>query len=455
LTRAGWGALLLLATAFPAAAPAHAQGELFRVRITNQAGGAIELRGDGGQAWEPLGRVVKPATQVNTATEAIKVAPEGAVAAAAPESLTLRLPTAKTGNRTLRILAKGETHSAGAIATDIPGRGSLFRYAAPPIGSPVLVDRGGKNEPLPPGYLPRVGDRLTLLVTPQATAEGTVVTLENKVGGQVELVDPDGIRRAIAKVKQPLRGIGRYAGTERAGTGALLSWSPTAVLVCTAGTARRPDEGEMPAEERGGFVIQPAEPALRGTTHPASQVLIEAVAAEGEPKPAVSPFFGLGAPLSTGDALDPRPTKVEVRIDGGDWEPCPDLRGTLDTDDLPRAVQTAVGRNIRDGITHIRVVIGGLGGPGLARRLKMATVPLSEKVQRGKVNISANVTGEGIVYVQFFLDGALVQLTNRPPYTWSWDTLKTANGDHLIEIRGLNDKLAPVTTVMMRVLVDN
>lgn len=414
----------------------------------------MELSADGGALWEPLGKVTRPATGLNTSTEALGVAPPGTVAAAAPEGLTVRVP-AKAGFRSIRILAKGEAASPGGIATDIPLRGSLFRYAAPPIGSPALLDRGGgKEEPLAAGWTPRPGDRLTLLVAPQAVAEGTVVTLENKEGGQVELVNPDGIRKTIARVKQPLRGIGRYAGTERAGAGVLLSWTPTAVLVCTASTARKVDEKEMPVEERGGFVIQPAEPALRGTTHPASQVLIEAVP-DGDAKPAVSSFFGLGAPLSTGDTLDPRPTKVEVRIDGGDWEPCPDLRGTLDADDLPRAVQTAVGRNIRDGITHLRVVVGGLGGPGLDRRLKLATVPPADKVQRGRVNISANVMGDDIVYVQFFLNGALVQLTNRAPYTWNWDTLQAANGEHLIEIRGLNDKLVKVTSVLMRVLVDN
>jgi hypothetical protein len=71
------------------------------------------------------------------------------------------------------------------------------------------------------------------------------------------------------------------------------------------------------------------------------------------------------------------------------------------------------------------------------------------------VKITANVMGEGISIVSFFLDGNLAMATNRMPYTWEWNTLKTANGPHLIEIRGTDLKGAIVTSVLRRVYVDN
>jgi hypothetical protein len=57
--------------------------------------------------------------------------------------------------------------------------------------------------------------------------------------------------------------------------------------------------------------------------------------------------------------------------------------------------------------------------------------------------------------VSFFLDGRLTTLTNQPPFRWQWDTTNAKNGEHLIEIRGLNAQNAVVTTVSKRVVVDN
>ena len=450
-------ALALAATAAPVTSQdAPAAKELYRIRIFNQAGGVVELSADGGSVWEPLGKVTRPATTVSASTDVITIAPPSSVAAVTPEHLIVRIPAGKSGNRTFRIMAKDEAPNASGVSTDIPNRGPLFRGIAPPVGSAVSVERAGKLVTLGAGYVPHAGDRFVIQVTAPPTTDATTITFENKVGGDVVLSSQNGVPKVLAKVKQPLKGIGRYAGTERAGSGTVLSWSPTAVLVSTAGTLRKEGpKSELP-EERGGFVVQPAEPALRGTTHPASQLLIEAVA-EGEAKPVVSPFFAIPAPLTTADPLDTKPTRVEVRIDGQEWEPCPDLRGTIDEEDLVKAVQAAVGdkRTVKEGITHLRFVYVPMGGGDLQRRLRLAVTPAAEAVQRGKVVISANVMGEGIKFVQFFLNGRLVQLTNQPPFNWHWDTTQISNGEHLLEIRGLDDRLATVTSALTKVIVDN
>lgn len=441
--------------------PAAAQGgdgrELYRVRITNSPNGAVEVSSDRGQAWDALGKVTRAAVASAPATPVVGIAPAGSVAGIAPDTLLLRLTPAGGQNRTLRILSRGEPANGAAIVTDIPERGSLFRCVAPPIGSRVLLDHDPQPpQPLPAGYTPRIGDRLLIVVSGEYGVEPPSVTIENKVGGEVVLAVTGGVPKVLAKVKQPLTGIGRYAGTERAGSGSVVSWTPTAVTVSTAGQLRRPAENGQAGEERGGFVIQPAEPKLQGATHTASQLLLEAVP-EGNTKPPISRFFGLAAAVTNGDPVDTGATRVEVKIDGGEWEPLPDLRGAVNADNMAAALKQALGpdREVKTGITDLRLTFGALTSSGMKRRLLLATTPASPGAQRNVVQITADVMGEGIALVAFYLDGKQAKITNIPGYTWTWDTRGVANGEHLIEIRGLDSNSVIVTTVVTKVIVDN
>lgn len=429
--------------------------ELYRIRLENRNGGAIEVSADGGRLWDPLGHVNRPASALSAATSLISAVRPGSVAGITPEQIAIRVPAAKEQYRTLRIVAREQPEAAAAIGTDILTTGPLFRCLAPPAGSAVLLEREEKSEALPANYLPQVGDRLIIIVRRGATFPAEVV-IENRVDGQVTLSTGADKGRAIGKVKQPLRGIGRYAGTERAGAGSLVSWSPTVVVVSTASMLRRLDEKDQLIEERGGFIIQPAEPQLQGTTSPASQLLIEALPTD-QGKPVLSTFFGLPIPLTSGDPLDSVATRVEVRLDEGEWEPIPDLRGPIAPEKLTAALQEAAGqgRTLKTGITHFRILFDNPTPATLLHRLKLATVAGTDTPQRGAVKITANVMGEGISIVSFFLDGSLTMATNRPPYTWEWNTLKTPNGPHLVEIRGTDDKGAVVTSVTRRVFVDN
>jgi hypothetical protein len=454
-----WLAAALVLAPAGAAAQDQPLKELCRFRITNRAGAPVEVSSDGGAAWQPLGKVTRSATGVAIANSSISVAPAGAVAGVTPDQLLIRLPADKERERSLRILSKNEATvnaSGAAIATDISSRGPLFCCLAPPTGSPVLLEQGDGVKPLTAAYVPRPGDRLLIFVTAPAAGDPPSLTIENREGGEVTLLVPGSAARPIARVKQALKGTGRYAGTERAGSGYVLSWSPTAVLVSTSGRSRRLDENGQPREERGGFVIQPAEPALRGATHPASQLLLEALP-EGETRPPVSPLFGLPVPVSSGDPLDPLPTRIEVRIDEGVWESFPDLRGTIGEEQMVKALEEALGqgRTVKTGITHLRIAFGSTTDASFRRRLRLATTPAAPQPQRGLATITANVMGDGVTLISFFLNGVQAKLTNVPPYAWEWDTLKVPNGEHLIEIRGFDDKGVLVSTVMTRVLVDN
>lgn len=432
-----------------------APAELFRVRITNQSGGAVEFNSGGGVNWETLGTVTRPATALGVGTDVLSVGGVSTVVGVGPEQWLIRVPAPRGQYRQLRVAVQGESPSNATISTDLKAHSSLFHCLAPSLGSQVLLEGAEKTGPLPPNYLPRLGDRLVFVVGAPGE-EPPSVSLENKLGGEVLYAVTGGIPRVVGRVKQPLRGIGRYVGTERAGCGAVVAWSPTAVVVASSGRMRLPEKDDQPAEERGGFVIQPAEPVLRGITHPASQLLIEAIP-EGTTKFAISPFFALPASLSSGDPYDKKPTRVEIRIDEGMWEALPDLRGTVGPAEFPQALAKAFGpgRMVKTGITHLRIVFGGVAPDNFRRRVRLALTPLEEAPQRGVTKIKANVMGEGIAFVSFLLNGRQVKLTNLPPYVWEWDTTRVPNGEHLIEIRGLDSKTALITTVVRRVLVDN
>lgn len=446
------GAALLVSG--PAARSQTEPAELYRIRVDNRAGGAVEVSSDGGRLWDLVGRVTAPATSVSPSTNVISVVRPGGVASVTPEHLKLRLPASKDQFRSLLIQARDQAPSAAAITTDIPAGGALFRCLAPPVNSGVYLEVEEKPQQLPADYAPQPGDRLLIIARRGETFPAEVV-IENRPEGAVTVVTQGG-NRLVGRVKQPLLGIGRYAGTERAGRGALVSWSPTVVVISTADTQRRFDDKDQPLEDRGGFIIQPAEPLLQGGTNPASQILIEGVA-DTASRPVISSFFGLPIPISSGDPLDPVATRVEIRVDDGEWEPMPDLRGPIAPEQMTGALQQALGpnRTVKKGITHLRIRFDNPTPPSLSRRIKLATSAGTDTPQRGSVKITANVMGEGIAIVSFFLDGNLAMATNRVPYTWEWNTLNTPNGPHLIEIRGTDAQGAIVTSVIRRVIVDN
>ncbi len=430
--------------------------ETHRLRLTNQAGGAVEVSLDAGRTWEPVGKITRPATITGVGARTLNAVQPSTVAGSASEAITLRVPTTLPSPRWLRITAAGEAPNNAACQTDAVAGDPLFRALAPPLGSRVSLERDGQLDPLPTNYVPKNGDRV-VITCERSTDTPAAVVLENRAGGQVALVTAPGEEKIIGRVTQPLRGIGRYAGTERAGQGALVGYQGSMVMVATSGVARKLDAQDKPLEERGGFVLQPAESELRGATHPESQILVEAVAEEGQPKPAISLLFSLPIRLSSGVPTDPSPTRVEVRIDGGEWESMPDLRGAGAAEFSARLVEAlGGGRAIKEGITHLRIVPGTSPLASFRHFARLAGAKKAANgVQRGRVTITANAVGEGISFVSFYLNGSLAKVTNQPPFTWDWDTSRVGNGPHLVEIRGADEKGTIVNSVSTRVIVDN
>lgn len=427
--------------------------ELYRVRVSNTQGGAVEISTDAGMSWEPLGKVTRAASVVSPAGLAAGVAAPGAVAGVGPRIISIRVPRSSPGSGLLRIACKGEAPDPSTIATDLERRSCLFRLLAPPIGSEVLLERQG-SMPLPVGYAPRSRDLLHLVVRRTAHSQPVTLTLENRVDGEVILHEPDTTPRLLGTVRQPIRGIGRYDGTERAGAGAIVAWSPTNLVVSTADLRRKlNDQGEV-IQDRGGIVIQPVEPNLQGATHPASQMLVEAVEEMGS-RPPISRLFGYPGCLSTGDPLDLQSARCDARIDGGEWAAIPNLRGTVEEAGLRDALGSALGRAVRTGFTHFRLTIPAYQADRFARLRLLAVTPLEEAVQRGKVKIAVDIQGEGISLVIFRLNGRTVQIANVRPFVWDWDTNQVPNGEHLVEVQGLDQQTRVISNAVRKVLVDN
>jgi hypothetical protein len=57
--------------------------------------------------------------------------------------------------------------------------------------------------------------------------------------------------------------------------------------------------------------------------------------------------------------------------------------------------------------------------------------------------------------ITFLLDGAVVGILNRAPYSLRLDTRTWTHGEHLIEVRGLNQSGASYTQKKILVVVDN
>src|SRR5439155_20115938 len=76
-------------------------------------------------------------------------------------------------------------------------------------------------------------------------------------------------------------------------------------------------------------------------------------------------------------------------------------------------------------------------------------------VYKGRVTIRADVSGRGIQLVKFLLDGHLRAIINVPPYSWEWDTRTSPNGEHVIEIEGLDLTGKLINRTTSHVVVEN
>ena len=393
--RPGWavwsvafGAMLLAALA---AAYAESPAETLRLRVTNSAGGAVEVSSDGGATWHGVGSVVIPADRVNPASfTAAMWAQDSAIAATATNAIHIKVANNRGNGRpmTLSLVPGGKTIGAAgrlrssAIFTDITGGESIFGGGLGPlVNSPVYVVRNGQQTPLPADYQPADGDVL-LIVRYAPPSRPTYLVFENRAGGKITMESLDKATDC-GVVARTVDGIGRFEGTVYAAPGRIRANHPGVIDVSTS-----------PLGMMGGFQIIPRHhaksPELAYVRTGHQWMVIGPAEPTGPDFAGRFPFFSsLIIPSYRSDDIlgdyvnwmqrTLSRTIVQVRYDDGPWEPMPRIAfvspNCADTGQAskhgrhglwripgelnvlkPLSTQTAtVANGALAGVTHIRI----------------------------------------------------------------------------------------------------
>jgi hypothetical protein len=233
--------------------------EIYQIKISNTAGGTIEVSNDLGWTWQPVGKVIYPTTRVSQAGfAAARWVGPGRVAATAVNAIHLKVGSAES-ERTIFSLLPREFQKApnryrsflspdSSIYTDIPAGTAIFGGGwAPFVGNSVMVAQPGlKLNSLPEYYRPQVGDIIYILVD-RAIDNPKEMVLENRFGGRITLKYFSGVEKVIGEVLQPVQGVGRFEGSLYAGSGRIRANHPGVIDVAASAT------GAL-----GGFQIVPA-----------------------------------------------------------------------------------------------------------------------------------------------------------------------------------------------------
>jgi hypothetical protein len=456
--------------------------ELYRIRIENKAGGRIGISTDGGARYIVTGKVLRPAVTTDLGHSASLYARKSSISAVAVHGIRIRVGDARQGDqypRAMSIVPRefryvpvgygGHIPGDSGIYTDIGAGRSIFRDLAPHVDSPVYLELGKDLLLLPDDYVPKEGDAYVISVQSPIVAP-TWIEIENWKGGKVISRMADGTEKEIAKVTQPVLGVGRFDGTSLTGTGRINTVHCGVVTISTAPvTDSLLPEGKGD-ERRGGFMIQPSAHA---ETQPGlTQVMIIEPPPGAPPLEGAEPLFAatLGLPFNAND-ID-NSYVVDVKIDNGSWEPLPAMVGRID-DAFTAAKLTKyfsdVGtpRRITSGVTHIRIHVPAMPKPYIEQLAKASArieYPEQDSTANAKrkdsvagvITLKARVTDlESTKYVLFYVDGTLVGITNSAPYRCDWDSTTAKNGEHTIEVVAVDDSGSKVTSATQKVWVDN
>jgi hypothetical protein len=478
MTRLAFVILVLLAGLIPAGAapvtgprdiPAvfapFAQVETHRIRLLNVEDGPIQISTDHGVTWQLIGRVTAPATESLPGYLASGYAPPGTVAATAIHGIRIRVGNLTTAYpKLINILPRefattlqtfgGHISGASGIYTNIHTGTSIFRDLSPYVGNRVYLDADDQT-PLKIGYVPHVGDTLTIIVKRPANPL-TQVVFQNKTGGDVTATYADGTTQVITHVVKPVLGTGRFDGTSYTGVGALNTNHCGVITVSTAPVSTSTLlEGTGP-ERRGGFQIEPAYHNSQSTEAGAPMILDVGIPGhkfqmdqEGKP-PLFFGYFNL--------AWDPQDTQHSwvAELQYGDktpWKPMIESIG-LHPDSLK-------------GVTAIRLTCAATSDePWLVAQAQNAeqhyrdnaeqwAVAGKTPLQRGEITIKASDRGKSVSVVAFYVDGIMKGMTNQMPFEFTWNTATSPDGEYTIEARSEDASGDVLSSTSHMVWIDN
>lgn len=452
----------------PPVLAAYAQEETHRIRIVNAVDGAIQVSVDRGRTWRLVGRVTAPATQSIMGYLASGYSTPSSVCATAVHGIRIRVgDLSRAYPLLISILPRefaqtpvrfgGHVSGASGIYTNIPTGTSIFRELAPFSGSPVFLQNGdGPLAPLPINYTPHENDALILVVKRPLNALRSVV-FENRAGGSVTATFADGTQKAVTTVIKPVLGIGRFDGTSFTGVGAVNTNHSGVITVSTAPvTTSTLLEGVGP-ERRGGFQIEPAYHNSQTDEAGAPSILVV-----GVPEKKRTPDQEGTTPLFHGyinldwDPNDPHHSwRAEIRRGGADapWQPMPAIIGNQ-----PNALAgvTAIRLSQDDpGDLAWRQARVDAAAEGYAARALTLAQSGKTEIVRGSKTINIAVASPNARFIAFYVDGAFKALSNTRPYTFTWDTQDSPDGEYVLEARAEDDNTDTIESTRTKVWVDN
>lgn len=231
--------------------------ELYRVKIINEQKKTISISTDTGKSWKEIGQVVNPASRTNdkgyTASLWVNA---GEVAATSVNAIHCKVGDNNKDDKGIifSILPKEFVRSPGSnynsyldlgssIVTDIPaGQGIFGGGFAPFVGNEFIIN----NQDMEKGYVPRVGDEITIIVNRPKEYPKEIV-FENRFGGFITIYYLDGKSKIIGEVLRPVMGVGRFTGTQYADIGRIRANHAGVIDISTS-----------PIGMIGGFQIIPA-----------------------------------------------------------------------------------------------------------------------------------------------------------------------------------------------------
>ncbi|OGC25229.1 hypothetical protein A2291_03425 [candidate division WOR-1 bacterium RIFOXYB2_FULL_42_35] len=356
--------LLLIVCQLPCLSSTNQQ-EIYRLRLENQAGGGIAVSHNQGQNWQQLGKVIAPARKIDEhGYAAAKWVNSGQVAASAVNAIHLKVGQINESQAIFSLLPKEFSWGVknyksyfspdSSIYTNISAGTGIFGGGfAPFVGNQVKFFRSDQAGDVDENYVPQVGDTIFIYVTKPVKYPQEIV-FENRVDGQVTVKYFSGQKETIAKVVQPVSGVGRFLGSRYAGPGRI-----------RANHAGVIDVSVSPKGSIGGFQIIPAFHAseLEYVLGASQWMIIGPLDYSGPSLEGTAPFFQgfiqpayLASNLLEEDWQDRLWSRflVEVKYDGQDrWQAMPiyEIKNYYLRRRLPDWTSTAL-----KNISHFRIL---------------------------------------------------------------------------------------------------
>lgn len=279
--------------------PIGSNKELHRVLIENKENGIVKGSRDGGKSWTNIGTMLKPirggvwkASVTNGVLAFDFLRGKSQVFASAVNNLHVRFsdpegyklsanyeeaPVAGNGfSISPREALNAVTSAHGGVASHNGGTGIFGAEWSPRVGSEVLLGDGQNFAPIPYDRGPdqSSGRNHILIITP-ATDYIEYLEFENVVGGKVILKKEGEQAVQVAKVLMPVRGVGRFSGSEYLKRPGTIRANHAGVLdIGTTDVATNRQTQSLSVEsQRGGFQIVPSHhfqdrSMLNGRDHP-------------------------------------------------------------------------------------------------------------------------------------------------------------------------------------------